>query len=200
MKAIFLAEPRMGWVNDHDADLQAPKPEAEEQARFQGQNEYESGPKDSQSQTPQRPPAVGGDRRLEIESMGEAHPHQGPSQRYRLPPSSRITRTRELRGLLRTGKKKKTSHVDVFFLSSGLPRSRVGVIVPKHGFRVVDRNLLKRRLREVLRREILPRLARAETPVDVLVRTRRTAYMTTYQQLRKELVQATEELWSRPSS
>ena len=132
--------------------------------------------------------------------MGEAHPNQGPSQRYRLPPSSRITRTRELRGLLRKGSKKKTSHLDVFFLSSDRPCPRVGVIVPKYGYRVVDRNLLKRRLREILRREVLPRLTMAERPVDVLVRIRRAAYTTTYQQLRKELVQLTEESWSKPSS
>jgi ribonuclease P protein component len=132
--------------------------------------------------------------------MGEAHPNQGPSQRYRLPPSSRITRSLELRGLLRKGKKKKTSSLDVFFLSSGLPRPRVGVIVPKYGFRVVDRNLLKRRMREVLRREVLPRLGALERSVDVLVRARKTAYATGYHQIRKELVQVTEELCSRPSS
>ncbi len=119
---------------------------------------------------------------------------------FRLPPSSRITRAPEIQALLRRGKRKKTSHLDVFFLSSQGPEPRVGLIVPKHRRRVVDRNRVKRRLREVGRREVLPRLRAAGMAVDVLVRVRKEAYETTYRQLRQELVGVTEELCSGPFS
>ncbi len=62
------------------------------------------------------------------------------------------------------------------------------------------RNRLKRRLREMGRREMIPRLAAADLPLDVLIRARREAYAATYQKLRTELVRVTEELCSqRPS-
>jgi ribonuclease P protein component len=74
------------------------------------------------------------------------------------------------------------------------------MVVPKYGQRAVDRNLVKRRVREVLRREVLPRLGEAELKLDVLVRIRRGAYDTSYERLREELVGVTEELCSARSS
>lgn len=73
------------------------------------------------------------------------------------------------------------------------------MIVPKHGRRVVDRNLLKRRLREIGRRHVLPRLAEADTGTDVLVRARRTAYGAEYEVLRSELMETLETMWSQSS-
>jgi ribonuclease P protein component len=72
----------------------------------------------------------------------------------------------------------------------------VGLIVPKHRRRVVDRNRLKRRLRELGRREVLPCLRKAEVPVDLLIRARKEAYETSFRQLRRELLEVTEELCS----
>ena len=132
--------------------------------------------------------------------MGDRGPGSGAPGRFRLPPSSRITRSRDIRALLRRGRKKKTSHLDVFFLSPGESGSRVGLIVPKHRRRVVDRNRVKRRLREVCRREVLPRLRDAELSLDLLIRARRESYETSYQQLKRELVEVTEELCSGRSS
>jgi ribonuclease P protein component len=65
----------------------------------------------------------------------------------------------------------------------------------------VERNLVKRRLREVLRLEVLPRLAAADVAANVLVRARRDAYGVPYGELRDELVKWTERRCSRaPSS
>jgi ribonuclease P protein component len=128
--------------------------------------------------------------------MEKAYPPAGAPDGFRLPSSSRITRTREIREVLRSGRKKKTSHLDVFFLSSGVETPRIGLIVPKYGGRIVDRNRLKRRVREVVRREVLPRLKKADQCMDVLVRVRREAYRATYQQLRRELVQVCEQICS----
>jgi ribonuclease P protein component len=111
-----------------------------------------------------------------------------------------VTRTRDIRALFRRGRKKKTSHLDVFFLSSGASEPRLGLVVPKHGRRIVERNRLKRRLREVGRKEILPALREAGRTVDVLVRARREAYRASYEQLLRELTEVTEEICSRPSS
>jgi ribonuclease P protein component len=61
-------------------------------------------------------------------------------------------------------------------------------VVPRYGRPVVDRNRVKRRLREILRREVLPALDGAHVAADVLVRARREAYDAAYGQLRDELV------------
>jgi ribonuclease P protein component len=129
-----------------------------------------------------------------------AHPGIGAPGGYRLPPSRRIGRAADIRALLRRGKRKKTSHLDVFFLSSSVSYSRLGLIVPNYGRPAVARNRLKRRLREMGRTEVLPRLTAAELPLDVLIRARREAYTVVSQQLRRELVHAVEEMCSQESS
>jgi ribonuclease P protein component len=74
------------------------------------------------------------------------------------------------------------------------------LVVPRHRRRIVERNLLKRRLREVLRIEVLPRLRNQSAAVDVLVRARREAYEAGYPALRDELITWVERRWSRVSS
>ena len=60
---------------------------------------------------------------------------------------------------------------------------RVGFVVPKLGQGIVARNRLKRRLREIARRRVLPRLQEAGVDADVLIRSKRSAYRATYPQL-----------------
>jgi ribonuclease P protein component len=74
------------------------------------------------------------------------------------------------------------------------------LVVPKHRHRIVDRNRLKRRLREILRRELLPRLRLRSAPADVLVRARREAYDASFEELRVELVEWVDRRWSHVSS
>jgi ribonuclease P protein component len=90
--------------------------------------------------------------------------------------------------------------LDVFDSASPVAHPRVGVIVPKHRRNSVERNKLKRRLREVLRLEVLPRLISNEAAVDLLVRARREAYAATYDQLHDELAEFVERKWSRARS
>ena len=68
--------------------------------------------------------------------------------------------------------------------------------MPKHHRRVVDRNRIKRRLREVCRRELLPLMRDKDLRLDLLIRARREAYEASYRQLRRELLEVTEELCS----
>ena len=89
--------------------------------------------------------------------------------------------------------------MDVFDSASPLSYPRIGVVVPKHRRSAVDRNRLKRQLRELLRAEVLPRLRSIEGRTDVLVRARREAYLATFSQLRDELVAWTDRACSRGS-
>ncbi len=101
--------------------------------------------------------------------------------------------------LLESGARARSSHLDVFTAPAPHDRPRFGTIVPRHGRKVVDRNRLRRRLREIGRREILPRLGRRECIVDVLVRSRPRAYDAPFDELRAELLRLTERLCSNAS-
>jgi ribonuclease P protein component len=118
-------------------------------------------------------------------------------RRNRLPRTRRITSSNEIRALFQRGKRIRTSHLDVFDFTSPFAYPRVGVVVPKHRRNSVERNQLKRRLREVLRLQVLPRLSDRSVSVDVLVRARREAYDASFEQLNDELVEYVEKTWSR---
>jgi ribonuclease P protein component len=59
----------------------------------------------------------------------------------------------------------------------------VGIIVPRHGRSAVDRNRLKRRLREIIRQDVLP----ADRGLDIVVRTSPAAYSLQFADLRTEM-------------
>ncbi|MGH7476730.1 MAG: ribonuclease P protein component [Longimicrobiales bacterium] len=104
-----------------------------------------------------------------------------------MPRSRRIRRSRDIRQLLRRGKRSRTADLDVFDSDSPAGFSRGGWIVPRHRRNAVERNRLKRRLREILRRDVLPRFDDAALHIDVLVRARPEAYDATFSALREEL-------------
>jgi len=127
------------------------------------------------------------------ETPGGESPEEG------FPPDRRIRSGAEIRTLLKRGKRRRTPHLDVFFAASPVSHSRFGLIVPKHGQRIVDRNRLRRRLREIGRRELLPRLRERGVAVDLLVRTHRKAYGAEFVTLRGELLELMEERWPAES-
>jgi ribonuclease P protein component len=127
-----------------------------------------------------------------------------------LPKAARITGSNEIRTLFRRGKRRKTNHLDVFLSASPALRSRIGLVVPKlrqktarGGRRVrgaaVQRNRLKRRLREISRRELLPAFEARGLRVDLLVRARPEAYEADFAALRDELVAVREWVCSSDS-
>ncbi len=83
--------------------------------------------------------------------------------------------------------------------TSHASRSRLGLIVPKHRRRIVDRNLLKRRLREIGRRQVLPMLDARGQATDVLIRARVPAYERDFEGLTREVMEAVEALCSPAS-
>ena len=117
-----------------------------------------------------------------------------------LPRARRLTLGKEIRATLARGKRIRTRHLDVFDSASPVARTRVGLVVPRYGHTIVERNRLKRRLKEILRREILPRLTAPDRATDVLVRTRREAYGADFAMLRGQLLEWWERRWPNGSS
>lgn len=68
--------------------------------------------------------------------------------------------------------------------------ARLGLIVPRHQHSAVARNHLRRRLREILRRDVL----RTLPAIDLVIRARRSAYTASFAVLRAELTAAVETL------
>jgi ribonuclease P protein component len=75
----------------------------------------------------------------------------------------------------------------------------VGIIVPRHRQTAVDRNRLKRRLRELVRIDLLPPL-RSASPVDVAIRARREAYAAELDGLRADVHAVRRKLAPGPSA
>lgn len=94
--------------------------------------------------------------------------------------------------MLREGRRRRTRSLDLYFRPAARSGPRIGWVVPKLGFRIVDRNLLKRRIREIGRRRVLSLLSESGCAMDVLVRIRTSAYRATYSQLEFELSRAVE--------
>jgi ribonuclease P protein component len=60
---------------------------------------------------------------------------------------------------------------------------RVGIVVPKHRRKIVERNRVKRRLREIVRTGLLPELR----AIDLLIRAKPEAYSSSFEQLAREV-------------
>lgn len=117
----------------------------------------------------------------------------------RLPRKARIRKGSDIRALLREGRRIRTPHLEIFVGTESEPRPRFGTIVPKYRHSVVERNRVRRRLREIGRTCVLPALRRAGAGHGLLVRARPSAYGASYHTLEAELVRATEELCSEAS-
>jgi ribonuclease P protein component len=83
----------------------------------------------------------------------------------------------------REGRRVRSEYLDVRTLASPLSYPRVGIVVPRFQHTVVERNALRRRLRELVRRHLLPRIS----PQDVLVRAAPHAYARSFAALETEV-------------
>jgi ribonuclease P protein component len=82
------------------------------------------------------------------------------------------------------------SDLDVRAAPSGRPHPRVGIIVPRYKHSAVDRNRLKRRLRELIRTQLLPVLP----PIDVVVRAFPSAYNAGFDGLAEQIGRVREAI------
>jgi ribonuclease P protein component len=72
----------------------------------------------------------------------------------------------------------------VIWTDNATGHPRLGLIVPKFRLSAVARNRLRRRLREIWRREIQER----QPPSDLVIRARREAYEASFAMLHDELL------------
>ncbi|MEK6597156.1 MAG: ribonuclease P protein component [Gemmatimonadota bacterium] len=91
----------------------------------------------------------------------------------------------ELRQTLDRGRRRRLEHLDVIWMDNSAGHPRLGLIVPKFQTTAVARNRLRRRLKEIWRRELQGSLP----PWDTLIRARRDAYQASFDQLRSQLLQ-----------
>ena len=83
----------------------------------------------------------------------------------------------------KAGRRLRTEHLEVRASDSLLSHARVAVIVGKHGHTIVERNRLRRRLRELVRLKVLSALE----ATDVVVRAFPSAYERSFADLSKEV-------------
>jgi ribonuclease P protein component len=104
----------------------------------------------------------------------------------------RLTRGSELTACWEAGgsRRRRTQHLDLVWRHSDLGHARLGLIVPLHQSSAARRNRLRRRLREILRRDVLRNLP----AVDLVIRAKRSAYTASFAVLRAELTGAVETL------
>lgn len=91
----------------------------------------------------------------------------------------------------------RTASLEVRTTASLHALSRVGLVVPRYRHSAVDRNLVKRRLRELVRLDLLPALA-TDTPRDVVIRALPVAYARSWDDLQREVRQLLGQLQRTP--
>jgi ribonuclease P protein component len=106
------------------------------------------------------------------------------ARRHRLTQASDIARVRA------EGKRIRTSLLEVRVAASPRGIPRVAVVVGKHGHGSVDRNRLKRRLRELVRTTVLPGLG----AVDTVWRSTPTAYGASFAELETQVASLARQL------
>jgi ribonuclease P protein component len=90
------------------------------------------------------------------------------------------------------GKRLRTEHLSARAASSLLPYCRVAVIVGKHGHSVVERNRLRRRLRELVRLHVIPDF----TGIDLVLFAGSSAYDLEFEKLTGETISIKAQLTS----
>ena len=127
------------------------------------------------AQAPHRPTAVQAPESL----TGERYPRR-----------VRLARSAELAACWEEGRRWRTPHLELAWRPNHTGHPRIAFVVPRFQFTAVARNRLRRRLREILRREALATLP----SVDLVVRTKRVAYSAPLLSLRAELLESVRRI------
>jgi ribonuclease P protein component len=165
-------------LEDHsnEAVVSAAKQAPDQQARISRPDGNPVGPGSAVTQTEKGPEAP--DRLAPLETRGLL------TAEARLPRAHRLARASDIRRCLTQGRRRRLEHVDMIWIDNQTGQPRMGLIVPKFQTSAVARNRLRRRLREIWRRDI-----QMHQPAgDLVIRTRREAYQASFEQLRSELL------------
>ncbi len=92
--------------------------------------------------------------------------------------------------VMRTGRRRRTPRLDISWRENEVGHPRLAVVVPRHGQTAVRRNRLRRQLRDIARRRVLPALA----PLDLVIRSRASAYGSDFHELARDLEQWAQTL------
>jgi ribonuclease P protein component len=116
------------------------------------------------------------------------------------PRARRVVLNSELDAIKTSGKKIRTKHLEIRTLGTSSPTlepsgytpsvSRAAIIVPKYDHTVVQRNRLRRRLRELVRVKILPYTA----SIDIFIRPLPGAYKLSFAELAEDMDRVMDKL------
>ncbi len=190
--ARFWMQDIMDWPTPDEADIQATESQKSQHTWIPRTDENSRRPKGSQSSSEAGSRSTGSLDRPQV-ALARA------DRSEHFPRSVRIRRSNEIQEILQQGKRESTGNLEIFFASPKASVSRFGLIVPKHGQRIVDRNRLKRRLREIGRRRVIPHLRSQGREGDVLIRATRSAYRASFSELEREINEAVEGFCSEES-
>src|SRR5262249_54287075 len=148
----------------HDADIQTAEQAPDRQARVPQAHGRPLGPGRPVAPPQEGAEAVDGFDRL------EARPRLTGDERFGR--SHRLPLTTDVRRVLTTARHSRRRTLDIHWTAGATGHSRMGLIVPRFRESAVARNRLRRRLKEVWRRDVVPLIP----PFDVVIRTRKDAY------------------------
>ncbi|HEY3012136.1 MAG TPA: ribonuclease P protein component [Gemmatimonadales bacterium] len=101
-----------------------------------------------------------------------------------MPRAHRLARASDIRRCLTYGRRRRLEHLDMIWMDNQSGQPRMGLIVPKFQSSAVARNRLRRRLREIWRRDLQAR----QPAWDVVIKARREAYGADFDVLRSQLL------------
>ena len=115
----------------------------------------------------------------------------------RITPADKVSKTKDIRRFFGPGvRRERTEVLDLLAMPSSGTRPRVGIIVAKHGQKNVQRNLVKRRLKEIARTNLLPSLRKENRRLDILIRAKKQAYRSDFSWLESEAKEALKAICS----
>ena len=130
---------------------------------------------------------------------GAQAPHRAPAVEApepvtseRFPRRARLTRGSDITTCWEAGRRRRTPHLELAWRPNATGHARMGIIVPRFQSSAVARNRLRRWLREILRRDVLPHLQLP--PIDVVIRAKRATYAAPFAALRAELTDVVSTL------
>ena len=102
----------------------------------------------------------------------------------RLPRAHRLARATDIRRCLDKGRRRRFGHLEMIWTDNLTGHPRMGLIVPRYQSSAVARNRLRRRLREIWRREV----QQHQPAWDLVIRARREAYAARFATLRDDVL------------